>query len=151
MLSLALLETSVAARIEAQRPVSVSEAIAAATTRGPAIVFSTLDTAAGRARITIAKSLGNPILSASYTENTPHEHVDLSLPLDFIFLRRLRLQAAEREVDVLQLQLAFQKAASRYRSRFCPNVAHFGDSLLVTNAIISSLNLNCERAKASSV
>ena len=98
----------------AQQPVSLNDAMEA-TVRGPSTVLATLDTAAGRARLAIARSLTNPTLSASYTENTPRQHVDLAFPLDFLFTRGLRLRAAERELDALELQLAFQQASARYQ------------------------------------
>ena len=111
----ALGRIAVPQKVGAQQAVRLSDAIEAATRRGSSIVLATLDTAAGRARLAIAGTLSNPILSASYTDNTPHNHLDLALPLDFLFLRRLRVQAAERESDALELQLAFQRAAARYQ------------------------------------
>jgi outer membrane protein TolC len=99
---------------EAQRPVSLREAMDA-TLRGPSTVLATLDTAAARARVVVARSITNPTLNASYTENTPRQHVDLAFPLDFVFTRGLRLRAAQRELDALELQLAFQQASARYQ------------------------------------
>lgn len=77
-------------------------------------MLATFDTAAARARVAIARSIANPTLGASYTENTPRQHVDLAFPLDFLFTRSLRLRAAERQLDALDLQLAFRQASARY-------------------------------------
>ncbi|MEO8561002.1 MAG: TolC family protein [bacterium] len=115
------LTTLVVSALHAQQPlrrtipVALTDAVEAATTRGPSVSLAAFDTAAGRARLAMARSIGNPILSLSYTENTPRQHVDLALPLDFVWLRGLRVKAAERDADVLRLQFAFQVAAARYQ------------------------------------
>ena len=114
-----------------QQPVTLSEAVSASV-RGPAAVLASLDAAAGRARVAIARSITNPTLSASYTENTPRQHADLSLPIDFLFTRSLRVRAAERGLSAAELQLAFQQANARYQvtAAYARAAAAFSRALL---------------------
>ena len=99
---------------QSQQPITLTEAVSASV-RGPAAVLASLDAAASRARVAIARSITNPTLSASYTENTPRQHADLSLPIDFLYTRSLRVRAAERGLSSAELQLAFQQATARYQ------------------------------------
>ena len=110
-----LLASVAASSLQAQTPVTLAAAADAAIRRGPSVVLATVDAAAGAARVRGARAVTNPTLSASYTDNPPHQHTDLALPLDFVFLRSLRVRAAERDADAAHLRLAYEQAAARFR------------------------------------
>ncbi|HEY4321758.1 MAG TPA: TolC family protein [Gemmatimonadales bacterium] len=93
--------------LAAQQPLSRADAIVRALAESPRLAAARADTSAARARAVTARSVPDPTLAASYTKSTPQYHLTAEMPLDDIWLRGLRVHAAE--VDQL---------AARYRERF---------------------------------
>ena len=88
-------------------PYTRAQAIAAALARNPRLAAARADTSAAVARITTAGALPDPTLALSYSKSTPQYHVIAEMPVDQLWLRGLRVGAAEASVT-----------ASRYRLRF---------------------------------
>src|SRR5258708_15076860 len=76
-------------------PLSRAQAVQDAVTRSPRSGVLLADTAVAFAQLLTARALPNPTLSASYTKSTPMYHVTADFPVDHMWLRGLRVRAAE--------------------------------------------------------
>jgi cobalt-zinc-cadmium efflux system outer membrane protein len=72
-----------------------TEAVTIALTRGPRTAVAVSDTAVAFARLLSARTLQNPVLSASYSKATPNYHITAELPFDLPGVRGNRIRAAQ--------------------------------------------------------
>jgi len=86
---------------------SRAQAVQASVARSPRAGILVADTAVAAAQLLTARALPNPALSGSYSKATPNYHVTADLPLDYLWIRGIRVQAAE-----------FGRNAARYRYLF---------------------------------
>ena len=129
----------------AQQPVSRAEAIAAVIGRGPRVALARADSAAARARLTIARQFENPVGSASYSKSVPQLHYVLDFPIDFPWLRSPRISGATAGMGAARYRYAFEREAAAFeadttytralaaakRMALSARSARDGDSLLV--------------------
>lgn len=96
-------------RAECQQPAPFTraQAIAVALAHNPRLTAARADSAAAAARVTTAGAIPDPILSLSYSKSTPQYHVTAELPIDQLWLRGIRVRAAQAS-----------ELAARYRLRF---------------------------------
>ena len=128
----------------AQQAVSRADAVRAAVTRGPRLGVARADSAGAQAGVALARQFDNPIGSVSYSRSAPTQHYGLDIPLDFPWLRRSRIGAAQASADGASLRFAFEREAVAYdadtsytralatasRSRVSARTARDADSLL---------------------
>jgi cobalt-zinc-cadmium efflux system outer membrane protein len=88
-------------------PLTRARAIEDAVARSPRAGVLLADTASAYAQLISARALPNPALSAIYSKDTPNYHVTADFPLDYLWLRGMKTQAAE-----------FGRTAARYRYTF---------------------------------
>ena len=93
------------------RPLTREAAIATALQRGGRLRLAYADTAAAVARLRVARTLENPALTAEYSKSAPQYHLTLDLPVDYPWLRRTRIAAAEASRDAAKYRYAFERAA----------------------------------------
>jgi cobalt-zinc-cadmium efflux system outer membrane protein len=86
-------------------------AIATAIQRGGRLRLAYADTAAAFARLRVARTLENPAATAEYTKDAPQYHLTLDLPIDYPWLRRTRIAAAEASRDAARYRYQFERAA----------------------------------------
>ena len=94
------------------RPVTRSDAIAAAVARGPRLALAAADTGVARGLLLSARALPNPALSGSYSEDMPQYHLSVELPVDYPWLRDTRIRAAEATRTAAQHRFRFERAAA---------------------------------------
>src|ERR1019366_3568242 len=92
------------------------DVVAAALARGPRIVFARADSTAAHAGLTIARQFENPALSLSYTKDTPQHHVLMSVPLDYPWLRNVRIGAAASGLGAARYRFEFERAAIEFEA-----------------------------------
>ena len=92
-------------------PLSRAAAVNAALTRGARVDISRADTLVAWATLTTARTLPNPNLALGYSKDPPNYHVAFELPIDFLWLRGVRVQAAERDRQAARLRFAFDSAS----------------------------------------
>ena len=98
----------------AQQSVTREQAVAAALAHGPRVALAAPDTAAARAELIGAREFQNPVLSASYSKDTPRYHATLELPLDYPWLRGARIRAAAEASTSAVLTFRFERASARF-------------------------------------
>jgi cobalt-zinc-cadmium efflux system outer membrane protein len=103
---------ALAAAQRGARPITRDEAVAAALARGARLGLARADTAAAFANLLTARAFANPALSADYSKSLPRYHVSLDVPIDYPWLRRLRVSSAESGRQAAQYQFAFERAAA---------------------------------------
>src|SRR6266513_1088901 len=82
-------------RVGAQAtPLSRAAAVGEAVARSPRSGILLADTASAFAQLLTARALPNPTLSAVYSKDTPNYHVTADFPVDYLWLRGLRVQGA---------------------------------------------------------
>ncbi|MFI5245699.1 MAG: TolC family protein, partial [Gemmatimonadales bacterium] len=100
----------------AQRAVSRADVVAAALARGPRILFARADSASARAGLAIARQFENPQLSLSYTKDSPQQHVLMNVPLDYPWLRNVRIGAATSGLGAARFRFEFEHAAVSFEA-----------------------------------
>jgi len=100
--------------LPAQQLVTREQAVAAALAHGPRVALAAPDTEASRAELIGAREFGNPVLGASYSEDTPRYHATVELPLDFLWLRGARVDAAREANASAVLRFRFERASARF-------------------------------------
>jgi outer membrane protein, heavy metal efflux system len=141
---LAVLATTLSAVAGGQSvPLSRAQAVEDALARSPRSGILVADTATAFAQLLSARALPNPTLSAIYTKSTPMYHVTADFPVDYLWLRNLRVQAAElgrnaaryrytfgRAIVALDADTTYTRAlAAAARSRLSARTAQDTDSL----------------------
>lgn len=114
-LGLALLGGLAATPLAAQRPVTLADAIAAAQRNAPQVALARADSAAARAGVGVAREFPNPDLSLDYSRSVPKYHVVVDQPIDYPWLRSVRIRAAETVAGASRLTVAAARAQVRYR------------------------------------
>src|SRR6266850_5564031 len=102
------------AQLCAQQPVTRADAVAAALLRGARVALGRADTTAALGAARAARAFPNPIVSGSYSKDTPNYHALGELPLDLPWLRAPRIGAAEAARDAARHQFVFEQAAIRF-------------------------------------
>jgi outer membrane protein, heavy metal efflux system len=90
------------------RSMSRAEVIEAALARGARIGVARADTAVAAAQVAAARAVPNPTFLATYSKSIPTYHYVVELPVDFPWIRQLRIRSAElgRDAASLRYQLA---------------------------------------------
>jgi outer membrane protein, heavy metal efflux system len=89
---------------------SRAEAVQTAVNRGARLGAAQADTALATAQLLAARALPNPTASYNYSKDTPHNHVLMTIPIDFPYLRSLRVRSAQLGVDAAALKYEFVRA-----------------------------------------
>ncbi len=100
----------------AQRAVSRPDAVAAALARGPRIAFAKADSTAARAGLEIARQFENPVFSATYSKAVPQQHFIMGVPLDYPWLRNVRVGAAASGLGAARYRFEFERAAVSFEA-----------------------------------
>ena len=91
----ALAILNIPAVLQAQQPLTRSEAIQTALGASVRVSAISADTLAAAARLRTAREYPNPSFSASYSRAVPQNHFSVELPLDLPGIRGARVRAAE--------------------------------------------------------
>src|SRR5258708_22843978 len=102
------------AALAGQQAVTRADAVAAALARGARVALARADTTAALGAARAARAFPNPMVSGSYTKDTPNYHALGDLPLDLPWLRSPRIGAAEAARDAARYRFAFERAAIRF-------------------------------------
>ncbi|HEY5062367.1 MAG TPA: TolC family protein [Gemmatimonadaceae bacterium] len=89
---------------------SRADAVQTAVNRGARLGAAQADTALASAQLLAARALPNPTASYNYSKDTPHNHVLMTIPIDFPYLRSLRVRSAQLGVDAAALKYEFVRA-----------------------------------------
>lgn len=130
---------------DGQRAMTRADVVAAALARGPRITFARADSAAASAVLTIARQFENPALSLTYSKSVPQQHFIMDVPLDYPWLRRARVGAANAGLGAARYRFEFERAATAFdadtaytnalaaarRAVFSRSTARDADSVLV--------------------
>jgi outer membrane protein, heavy metal efflux system len=100
----------VAPAVAQSTPLSRSEAVQTAVERGARLGVAGADTAVARAQVISARALPNPAFAASYSKSVPRYHFNLDIPIDFPYLRQLRVGSAQLGLNAAQLRYQFTRA-----------------------------------------
>ena len=100
----------------AQQPVTREQAVAATLASGPRVARAAPDVAAARAEVTGARAFQNPTALLSYSGSVPRYHAELEVPLDFPWLRRARVGAAQASLASARFRFAYERASARYEA-----------------------------------
>jgi cobalt-zinc-cadmium efflux system outer membrane protein len=114
-MGLALAAGFIAVPLAAQRPVSLEEAVAAAQANAPELALAGADSAAARAGVGIAREFPNPTASLGYSKSVPNHHLEVEQPIDYPWLRSVRIRAAETAAGASRLTMAAERAVVRYQ------------------------------------
>jgi cobalt-zinc-cadmium efflux system outer membrane protein len=98
--------------VRSQQPVSRSQAVEAAISRGARAAVARADTLVGAAQVLTARSRENPSLSATYSKSTPNYHALVDFPLDITGARGARIRSAEANRLASQYRFQFERAAA---------------------------------------
>jgi cobalt-zinc-cadmium efflux system outer membrane protein len=104
----------VAQPLEQLRPLTLSEAVDSAVTRGTRVALARADSASTRAGLTTAREWPNPTLTFQYTRDTPHYHGFIEFPIDYPWLRSARIHSASLATRSAGYRFAFERAAARF-------------------------------------
>jgi cobalt-zinc-cadmium efflux system outer membrane protein len=128
---------------QAQRAVTRADVIAAALSHGPRIAFARADSTTARAGLGIARQYENPTFSLSYSKSVPQQHISMDVPLDYPWLRRVRIGAAAAGLGAARYRFDFERAGAEFdadtaytnalaaarRAEYSRRTAHDADSL----------------------
>jgi cobalt-zinc-cadmium efflux system outer membrane protein len=98
----------------AQQRVTLREAEAAALANGSRVRIAAADEAAARADVLTARAFPNPTVSADYSKSAPQYHLTADQPLEFPWLRRARIGAAQAGALGARYRLEIERAAVRF-------------------------------------
>jgi cobalt-zinc-cadmium efflux system outer membrane protein len=108
----AAITLAVAKPVAAQRAVTRRDAIDASLTAGTRVALARADSAAARARLLTARTLGNPSLAASWSKSAPQKHLSLEIPLDAPWIRGARVGAARAAIRAAELRTLSERASA---------------------------------------
>jgi cobalt-zinc-cadmium efflux system outer membrane protein len=91
-------------------PLTRERAVADALGRSPRSAILVADTAAAFAGLLMARTLPNPTISGVYSKDTPNYHLTADYPLDFLWLRGTRVQAAQLDRDAARYRYIYERA-----------------------------------------
>lgn len=98
----------------AQQRVTLQQARAAALATGSRVRIAAADEALARADAVTARAFPNPTVAADYTKSPPQYHLTADQPLEFPWLRRARIGAAQAGALGARHRLEIERAAVRY-------------------------------------
>jgi cobalt-zinc-cadmium efflux system outer membrane protein len=90
-------------------PLTRADAIRAALERGARIAVARADTAVAGAQLVAARAVPNPSLSTSYSKSVPRYHFSFDIPIDFPWLRQLRIRSAQLGSNAADLRHQFAR------------------------------------------
>ena len=99
---------------QAQRAVTLQEAVDAALTHGPRLSIVRADSLAAAARVLSARAYPNPTASLSYSKSAPRYHIELEQPFDYPFVRNARIRAATMGAQAAAYMATADRAALGY-------------------------------------
>ena len=128
---------------DAPLPLTRSDAIASALSRGARLGVARADTSVAYAQLITARAFQNPTVATSYSRAVPNYHVNVDFPIDFPWIRRNRMLGAmsgrlaaqyrfqfERAAIALEVDTLYTRAlAARERSALTRRTARDADSL----------------------
>ena len=121
----------------AQRPITRSDAVAAALDRGARAAVARADTLVGAAQLLTARQWENPGLSLTYSKSVPKYHEIVDFPLDLFGVRSARIGSAQAA-----------RLASQYRFRFERAAAALDADTTYTRALAAQEHLRLSRRNA---
>jgi outer membrane protein, heavy metal efflux system len=121
----------------AQRPITRSDAVAAALDRGARAAVARADTLVGAAQLLTARQWENPGLSLTYSKSLPKYHEIVDLPIDLFGVRSARIGSARAA-----------RVASQYRFRFERAAAALDADTTYTRALAAQEHLRLSRRNA---
>lgn len=87
-----------------------ADAVQTALERGARLGMARADTAVANAALIAAREVPNPSITANYSAATPNYHLLADVPIDFPWLRRLRVQSAQVGLQAAQYRFQFARA-----------------------------------------
>jgi cobalt-zinc-cadmium efflux system outer membrane protein len=84
--------------------------LAIAISRGSRVAVAAADTAAAAAQLLAAHTYPDPSITASYSKDTPHNHVLLDIPIEFPAIRRPRNQSAQVALEAARVKFHLARA-----------------------------------------
>lgn len=94
------------------RPLTRADAIDAALSRGLRLPAARADTLVTAAELIAARTLANPVLTASYSKSAPQYHAELELPIPFPWIRNARIGSAQFAATAARLRYSFARASA---------------------------------------
>lgn len=98
----------------AQQRITLEQARAAALANGTRVLVAAADEGVARAGVLTARAFPNPTVSADYSKSAPQYHLTADQPLEFPWLRRARIAAAQAGALGARYRLEIERAAIRY-------------------------------------
>jgi len=98
----------------AQQRVTLEQARAAALANGSRVRIAAADEALARADAVTARAFPNPTVAADYSKSPPQYHLTADQPLEFPWLRRARIRAAQAGALGARYRLEIEQAAVRF-------------------------------------
>lgn len=92
------------------RSLTRDRAVAEAIARSPRASILAADTAAAFAGLLTARTLPNPTISGVYSKDAPNYHLTADYPIDFLWVRGVRVQVANLDRDAARLRYAYERA-----------------------------------------
>jgi cobalt-zinc-cadmium efflux system outer membrane protein len=99
-----------AALLQAQTPITRTDAIQTAMDRGGRLAVARADTAVASAAVIAALARPNPSVSLSYSKAPPNHHVNFDIPFEFPMMRTLRVEAARAGLKAANVRFQFNRA-----------------------------------------
>jgi cobalt-zinc-cadmium efflux system outer membrane protein len=101
----------VAARASAQQTnLTRARAVQTALNRGTRVAVAAADTAVAAAQLIAARAYPDPSVTASYSKDTPHNHVLFDLPIELLGMRRPRALSAQTELQAARVRFHLARA-----------------------------------------
>jgi cobalt-zinc-cadmium efflux system outer membrane protein len=99
------------AAAQQQPTLTRTAAIDRAVAQNPRVAAAIADTVAAVARVSTARALPDPTLSASYTKDIPRYHVAAEMPVDQLWNRGPRVAAAMADLQSTRYKLRYEVAS----------------------------------------
>ena len=87
-----------------------ARAVSDALARSPRTTILAADTASAYASLLTARTLPNPTISGVYSKDTPNYHLTADYPIDFLWVRGVRTQAAQLGRDAARYRYIYGRA-----------------------------------------
>ncbi|HEV7387384.1 MAG TPA: TolC family protein [Gemmatimonadaceae bacterium] len=95
-----------------QQPITRTQAVESAVSRGARAAVARADTLVGSAQLLAARQWENPSLSATYSKSVPNYHEIVDIPFDITGARGARIRSAEATRLASQYRFRFERAAA---------------------------------------
>src|ERR1051325_11926507 len=87
-----------------------ARAVSDALARSPRTTILAADTASAYASLLTARTLPNPTISGVYSKDTPNYHLTADYPIDFLWVRGTKVQAAQLDRDAARYRYIYERA-----------------------------------------